>query len=136
MSWVLAEGFDAWGAEALVCLRKGEAASWGWGEGAEGEPVDDSLLFERGFGALKLKYEEERKELPHLEVWYGAEDGLIPAKGREYMRSLLVDRLKLVKEDAFHTIPSAGHDDTISLDCVMVPLLRSVRAMALSRRAE
>ncbi|ORY90904.1 hypothetical protein BCR35DRAFT_299538 [Leucosporidium creatinivorum] len=127
LSWVLAEGLDAWGEEALVCLRKGDGARWGWGEGPEGEPVDEQLLFERGFGDLKIKLEEEARPTK-MSVWFGEEDGLIPPKGRAYLRDLLVERLKLVTEDDWHTIPDTGHDQTLSLDCMLVPLLRRVKA--------
>lgn len=135
LSWVLAEGLGSWGEEALMCLRKGDGASWGWGEGEEGEAADEQLLFERGFGALKMKLEEENLSTK-MSVWYAADDGLVPTKGQNYLRDLLVERLQLVVEDDWHTIPDAGHDQTLSLDCMVIPLLRRVKTSANSHADE
>lgn len=122
--WVLAEGLESLGQEALVCLRKGDGASWGWGEAEDGS-IDEHLLFERGFTALKQKLDREGRSLK-MSVWYGEEDGLIPRQGQQYLKTLLVDQLRLVAPDDFHTIPAAGHDHILSLECMVTPLLQSV----------
>ncbi|GAA6047757.1 hypothetical protein JCM3770_001763 [Rhodotorula araucariae] len=119
------EGMDAMGAEALMCLRLG-GARWGWEEDeADGEAVDEAGLYERGFAALQRAWAERGKGV-EVSVWYGEEDALVPRKGREYLRGVLVGRLGMVDPEQWHEVRDAGHDDTLGLCCVMEPLLEGV----------
>lgn len=75
MSWVLAEQVDYMGQEALLCLRRGGGQNWGWGgeNGQESGKENPSLLYERGFLALKKKLKAEGIRLD-MKVMYGADD--------------------------------------------------------------
>lgn len=160
-SWMQAEGIDALGDEALVCLYKWrDGVRWGWegegegegngdGEAREGEGVaaadddddgmrdtqaqtqasDETRLFERGFASLKKKLQDDGRTTD-MHVVYGSDDFLIPTKGQEFLRELLVDKLGLVKASGWKVVPGCGHDETIGLECVAVPLFRAVALAA------
>ncbi|GAA5998169.1 alpha/beta fold hydrolase [Rhodotorula paludigena] len=125
MKVALDEGLDAMGLEAMVCLRQGEGARWGWGE--DGDDRDESKLFERGFAALKRRWDAGGAEARvEMSVWVPDDDGLVPKQGHEYLRALLVDQLALVEPREWHVVEDAGHDDTLARTCVMEPLLGKV----------
>ena len=117
MKRVLEEGMEGMGEEARVCLRKG--CEWGWvQEGEEG--ISEKELYEKGFGRLK----EERREL-RVKVWTAGQDGLIPKKGREWMRELL-ERKEVVREGEWRECKKMGHDEVLGLKCVVEEILRDV----------
>lgn len=116
MKVLFAEGLDSIGAEALVCLAKGEGASWGWGHEEDGS-VDPQRQYERGFEALRRAWGDNPRSAPRaIQVWYGKKDALVPRQGREYLRGLLVERLGLVERGDWHEIREAGHDDPLGLN--------------------
>lgn len=122
MTWVLAEQVDYMGQEALLCLRRGGGQNWGWGGdiGQESGKENPSLLYERGFLALKEKLKNEGTALD-LRVVYGADDGMIPKKGRRYLENLLVNSLGLVGQSDWISVKGAGHDDIVGLVSVVEP---------------
>ncbi|GAA5876760.1 hypothetical protein JCM1840_002036 [Sporobolomyces johnsonii] len=122
MAMAIEEGLDAMGEEALVCLRVGDGKCWGWDEEEGG---DVRGLYERGFSRLRHVL-AERGRAVEMSVWYGQDDGLIPLKGREYLRGLLVDRLKLVEAERWTEVEGAGHDEGLELEVVMGTLLERV----------
>ncbi|BGP13367.1 hypothetical protein JCM10213_005789 [Rhodosporidiobolus nylandii] len=119
------EGRGAMGQEALICLRQGEGAAWNWFDEREEGVVPEGELYSRGFARLKEKLEREGWELP-VSVACAAEDGIVPKKGREYLRGLLVDEVRLVKAEKWAEVEDAGHDDPLGLECVAEPLLQDV----------
>lgn len=134
MKIATAEGLQSMGAEAMLCLRQGDGANWGWDD--IDAPKDEMKLYERGFGRLETACRARGQSPPlDVSVWYGTEDALIPAKGREYLRTLLCETLGLVKPDDWHEIKAAGHDDTLGLTCMVEPVLKRV-VEAQSRLAE
>jgi hypothetical protein len=62
-----------------------------------------------------------------MSVVYGQVDGMIRARGRDYLKDLLVERLGFVEEAMWVEIPEAGHDDTLSLECFVGPMLDGLR---------
>lgn len=129
MKMAIEEGLDAMGLEAMVCLRQGDGASWGWGEpeegASEGREEVEGKLYERGFMTLKALLAKTGRHL-EMSVWYGDDDALVPAKGRAYLRELLVDSLGMMEAERWEEVQDAGHDDMLGLSCVMEPLLDSV----------
>ncbi|GAA5905845.1 hypothetical protein JCM8208_003353 [Rhodotorula glutinis] len=130
MQIAIDEGLDAMGQEAMMCLRQGGArwecpgedeAAGGGGAGA----VDEGRLYERAFEGVRDLLRAEGREV-ELSVWCGEDDAIVPEKGREYLRALLVDRLEMVDPGRWHEIDDAGHDDTLGLSCVIEPLLDDV----------
>lgn len=122
--FLLAEGTDAFGPEALLSFRIGDGGDrWGWG-GPEGdeerEGAEEALVYERGFEALKRRMDAAVPGTARLrlQVVWGMEDGLIPVKGREYLRTLVQTRLGLVKEEDWLEIEGAGHDEVTGLALV------------------
>ncbi|GAA5951438.1 hypothetical protein JCM21900_004409 [Sporobolomyces salmonicolor] len=128
MAVAIEEGLGAMGQEALVTLRVGDGKYWGWGEEEGG---DERGLYERGFTELKHVL-AERGYAVELSVWYGKDDGMIPSKGREYLRGLLVDRLQLVEAERWTEMEGVGHDEGLQLEVMMDMLLeRVIRAHRL-----
>ncbi|GAA5965713.1 hypothetical protein JCM8115_000892 [Rhodotorula mucilaginosa] len=129
MKIALDEGVDAMGQEAMLCLRQGDGARWGWveddGNGSEEPRADEMQLYARGFGRLRDGVESRGRPL-RMSVWYGAEDGLIPRRGREYLQRLLCSELGMVPDAEWHEVKDAGHDDTLGLTCVIEPFLEQV----------
>ena len=134
MKIALAEGVDAMGQEAMLCLRQGDGARWGWdddndddeSDGSAAESRNDEMqLYARGFGRLRAVVEARGHPL-RMSVWYGAEDGLIPRRGREYLQRLLCSELGMVPDAEWHEVKDAGHDDTLGLTCVIEPFLEQV----------
>ncbi|GAA5841505.1 hypothetical protein JCM9279_000674 [Rhodotorula babjevae] len=129
MQVAIDEGLDAMGQEAMLCLRQGGARWEAPGEdeaaGGGGGAVDEGKLYERLFEGLRDLLRAEGREV-EMSAWCGEDDALVPAKGREYLRALLVDRLSLVDPSRWHEIDDAGHDDTLGLSCVIEPLLDDV----------
>ncbi|GEM09224.1 RINT-1 family protein [Rhodotorula toruloides] len=129
MRMAVEEGLDAMGLEAMVCLRQGDGARWGWGEPEEGasevrEDVE-AKLYERGFAALQAHFAETGRQI-EMSAWCGEGDALVPAKGRAYLRGLLVDSLGVMEAKRWKELEDAGHDDTLGLSCVMEPLLDDI----------
>lgn len=121
-----AEGFDAMGIEALVCLRKGDGEQWGWG--MDGEERDLNGLYRRGFKKLKESMAAGRPT--RMRVWYGTSDGMVPTAGRKHLRRVLVDELALVKDEEWIEIKGAAHDDSMGLSCVMDAVFGDVANLA------
>ncbi|GAA5831042.1 hypothetical protein JCM11251_005122 [Rhodosporidiobolus azoricus] len=128
MKIAMGEGkMEGMGQEALLCLRVGEGREWGWFTAEEeGGKVEETEMYEKVFGMLKETWGEE--PLP-MSVVYGAEDAIVPSKGQEYLRHLLVDRLKLVLPEQWQVVPDAGHDDALGLTCVAEPMLARLLAI-------
>ena len=115
--FTLAEGTDALGPEALLSFRIGGGDLWGWG-GPEGNEemagAELGTLYERGFEALGRRM-AARGERIRIQVVFGAQDGLVPEQGRDYLRDLLVEKLALVAEDDWTEVDGAGHDEVRSV---------------------
>lgn len=124
--WVAAEGLGAWGDEALLSLRKGEGARWGWGEDPATGEEEEMALYERGFGALKAAL-EARGEGMRVTVAFGEGDALIPPLGRAFLKQLLVDELELVRRRDWLEVEGAGHDDLLAREVAILPVVE--RAM-------
>ncbi|KAK4699863.1 hypothetical protein P7C70_g6392, partial [Phenoliferia sp. Uapishka_3] len=122
-SYVLAEGLDAMGLEALICLRKGGGEEWGWG--MNGEEKDREGVMRRGFGELKAKLELEDART-EMCVFYGTDDGMVPAAGRKHMKEVLVDELGLVKVEDWVELKGVGHDVPLMLTVVMETIFTRV----------
>lgn len=121
---VTAEGKVGLGQEALVCLALPDARMWGWGADKDGK-IDESMLFERGFTKLKARLDARCEKL-RIAVYYGAEDGFVPAKGRAYLRDLLVTKLSLMRSEDWHEVPDAGHDDVVNREVCIYQLLDDI----------
>ncbi|GAA5884904.1 hypothetical protein JCM6882_007145 [Rhodosporidiobolus microsporus] len=126
MKVAMSEGkMEGMGQEALLCLRQGEGGgAWGWF--GEGEEVEEAEMYERAFARLKEVWGDD--PLP-MSVVYGTEDGIVPTKGQEYLRALLVDRLALVAPENWTVVDDAGHDDPLGLECVAGPMLKGLLAV-------
>ncbi|KAM0749796.1 hypothetical protein T439DRAFT_326689 [Meredithblackwellia eburnea MCA 4105] len=123
--WTILEGADAYGPEALISFRVGEGgANWGWGT-AEGELDDQSQLYERGFQSLRAKFGDSLT----IKVYFGADDGLIPLKGRSYLKRLLGEQ-ELLKEGDWFEIEEAGHDEILGLELVVDSILETVTGLS------
>lgn len=123
MKVVLREGLDGIGQEALLCLAKGDGANWGWGEGPE-DVLGEDLRYERGFAALKRAWGANPGMAPRrLRVFYGSSDFLVPTRGQDFLRRLLVDKLRLVEATDWTMIQDAGHDDIVGLTMFAEPML-------------
>ncbi|GAA5924799.1 alpha/beta fold hydrolase [Sporobolomyces koalae] len=118
------EGLEGMGVEAIMSLRKG--VTWDW---FEGETVDTDAheVYERGFERLKrIRTTEAGFELD-VKIWYAGADGMIPKKGREWFKQLLVDRLGIVGADRVIEIPGAGHDEILGLQVVVDEVVAQVK---------
>ncbi|GAA5857386.1 hypothetical protein JCM8547_002254 [Rhodosporidiobolus lusitaniae] len=129
MKIAFGEGKEGMGQEAQVCLRQGEAGLRGaWvGKEVEKEGVREGEILEKAFEALKERWEKEG-EAVRMRVAYGKDDGLVYAKGRAYLRALLVDKLKLVETEKWQEIEDTGHDDPLGLVCIIEPMLEDLLA--------
>ncbi|GAA5876840.1 hypothetical protein JCM3774_000788 [Rhodotorula dairenensis] len=126
MKIALAEGLDSMGQEAMLCLRQGDGANWGWFDSSPDERQNnEKQLYARGFERLRSAVQRSGRPL-RMSVWYGTEDGLIPQRGREYLQRLLCSELGMVPDDNWHEIKGAGHDDALGLTCVIEPFLEQV----------
>ncbi|KAM0792968.1 hypothetical protein ACM66B_002724 [Microbotryomycetes sp. NB124-2] len=148
MSMALSEGSDAMGQEALLCLRKGQGSRWHWTdkdavvpdeqeEAAMVSRDDDEALYRAGFERVQQAVEangDRSGQQLRVCLWQAADDGMVPERGRRFLETLLVESLGLVKQEDSHTVPEAGHDDMLSLECVMRPVLELV-ASSSQRRA-
>ncbi|GAA6012511.1 hypothetical protein JCM10207_009024 [Rhodosporidiobolus poonsookiae] len=124
------EQMDGIGQEALLCLRAGDGASWDWLDSADADgAVPEVELYERAFDKLRRKWDEEGTGGIPMSVVYGKDDALVPAKGRIFLRLLLVEELGLVQPEQWTEIADAGHDDGLGLECVAGPLLDGVLAV-------
>ncbi|KAM0747820.1 hypothetical protein T439DRAFT_328491 [Meredithblackwellia eburnea MCA 4105] len=147
LSYVLLEGVDALGIEALVALKKsldeggtpteregGTVAKkdlWGW-FGDDEIPEDEDEIVNLGFGKLASRIREEEEVgvgggQTRFRVFYGTSDGMVPAKGREHLRKCLVEKTGLVKEEDWKEIKGVGHDVVLGLECVMEDILEAVK---------
>jgi len=139
MAIVIKEGVSAIGEEALVCLAKGDGANWGWGADADGT-LNPERQYERGFNAVKTAWLEAPRMAPRrIRVWYGEGDMIVPRKGREYLRRLVVDSLGLVEANDWVEVRNGGHDDVIGLTVFAEPLMDMFVAAAgvgAARRAD
>ncbi|GAA5819975.1 hypothetical protein JCM10212_005634 [Sporobolomyces blumeae] len=62
-----------------------------------------------------------------VSVWYGRQDGMIPTRGQDWFKRLVVDQLELVDgETGWTDIDEAGHDEVLGLTSVVVPILERV----------
>ncbi|KAJ7848543.1 hypothetical protein B0H13DRAFT_2674987 [Mycena leptocephala] len=143
----MAESRAAMGQEALLCLHGGDAAPragaastsedesdsvWGLGAGAT-----DADVLRGAFTRLAGRYPSSSSSSSSLglqiRVVYGAADGLVPVRGRTWLKGVLEDA-GLVKRgvqededaDAWTEVPDAGHDDVLFLEEVVGGILRRV----------
>ncbi|KAJ7754204.1 hypothetical protein DFH07DRAFT_959901 [Mycena maculata] len=122
---MLAESRVAIGEEALFCLHGGDPTSdgadsvWGIGPGA----TDADVLR----GAFARLVELHPDDALRIRVVYGAADGLVPARGRAWLKGVL-EALGLVREEgAWTEVPGAGHDDVLFLEEVVGKILGRVQ---------
>jgi hypothetical protein len=155
----MAESRVAMGQEALICLHGGDAAPrsrslpspstspspgaastsesesdsvWGLGVGAT-----DADVLRGAFTRLAGRYPSSSSSSLGLQirVVYGAADGLVPVRGRVWLKGVLED-VGLMKRgvqedadidaDAWAEVPDAGHDDVLFLEEVVGGILRRV----------
>ncbi|KAJ7154493.1 hypothetical protein C8R46DRAFT_1117514 [Mycena filopes] len=123
MSRGMREGRVAMGQEALLCLHGGAPAPGGEGEsepnsvwGIGGGATDADVL--RGaFARLAERYPDDALR---MSVVYGADDGLVPAQGRTWLKGVLTTAGLLRREnDAWKEVEGAGHDDVLFLEAVV-----------------
>ncbi|KAJ7666629.1 Alpha/Beta hydrolase protein [Mycena polygramma] len=118
----------AMGQEALLCLHGSDtvpAAGEGdsdscWGVGAGATAAD---VLQGAFGRLADRYPDSALG---MHIVYGAEDALVPMKGRRGLKDVLESAGLLQSEDAWREVPEAGHDDILFLDEVMGTILGRV----------
>ncbi|KAJ7191217.1 hypothetical protein GGX14DRAFT_601138 [Mycena pura] len=126
------------GQEALLSLHGGRTAGdstsaggaqdsvWGLGGGATDADVLRGAfqrLAARGCGA------GDTDTLP-VYVVYGAADGMVPAQGRRWLKSVLESTGLLRAEDASRAwteVPDAGHDDVVFLEDVVSRIFERVQ---------
>ncbi|KAJ6517101.1 hypothetical protein DFH09DRAFT_1430832 [Mycena vulgaris] len=134
----MAESRVAMGQEALLCLHGGETVTLGstdtvgagedsvWGLGAG--PTDAAVL-QNAFARMAELYPDDTLR---LRVVYGKADGLVPAKGRAWLRGVLEDKglLRAGDEDAWKEVEGAGHDDVLFLEEVVAGILGRVEREA------
>ncbi|KAK4052176.1 hypothetical protein OIV83_002471 [Microbotryomycetes sp. JL201] len=143
MSMALAEQNDAMGQEALLCLRKADGVYWSWlggrGIGDDGQisVIAERELYRLGFERVRsairqMTMETGRPTQIRVCLWQAGDDGMVPQQGRQFLKDLLVDSLGLVDEQDSHMIDEAGHDDILSLECVMRPLLEMVASAQIN----
>ncbi|KAJ7908704.1 hypothetical protein B0H13DRAFT_2273264 [Mycena leptocephala] len=150
----MAESRAAMGQEALICLHGGDAAPrprslpspspspgaaspgtastsehesdsvWGLGAGAT-----DADVLRGAFTRLAGRYPSSSSSLGlQIRVVYGAADGLVPVRGRVWLKGVLeAERLIQAEDaDAWTEVPDAGHDDVLFLEEVVGGILRRV----------
>ncbi|KAJ6489203.1 Alpha/Beta hydrolase protein [Mycena vitilis] len=121
------EARQAMGQEALLCLHGSDIvvgsdeerdSCWGVGAGATAADV-----LQGAFGRLADRYPGNALG---MHIVYGAEDALVPTKGRQWLKDVLESAGLLQSEDAWREVPEAGHDDIMFLDEVMGTILGRV----------
>ncbi|KAK7059903.1 cellobiohydrolase I [Favolaschia claudopus] len=131
----MAESRVSIGQEALLTLHGGDAASaaesgvdggdsvWGIGPGST-----DAEVIRNAFTRLAELYPPDSRTLP-MNVVYGATDGLVPAQGRVWLKSLLEEK-RLISSPAaqWMEVPEAGHDEILSREEVMEGIFLRVSA--------
>ncbi|KAJ7908709.1 hypothetical protein B0H13DRAFT_2496376 [Mycena leptocephala] len=148
----MAESRVAMGQEAPLCLHGGDAAPrprslastsprpgaastgepesesdsdsvWGLGAGAT-----DADVLRGAFTRLVGRYPSSSSLGLQIRVVYGAADGLVPARGRTWLKSVLEDAglIRCDGEETWTEIPDAGHDDVLFLEEVVGGILRRV----------
>ncbi|KAF7348723.1 Cellobiohydrolase I [Mycena venus] len=115
------------GQEALFCLHGGDTVPgaggesdsvWGLGAGAT-----DADVLRGAFTRIAELYPDDALR---IHVVYGADDGLVPAKGRAWLKDMLESAGLMHDEDAWTEVPQAGHDDILFLEEVVGKILRRV----------
>ncbi|GAA6026111.1 hypothetical protein JCM11491_002869 [Sporobolomyces phaffii] len=125
MRLALADGLDGIGIEAVMSLR-GRGVRWEYTSRNEDEDeVGDAELYSVGFERLKDAVAPGGRFT--MSVWSAGSDGMIPAKGRAWLRALLVDRLELVPASEWREVPSAGHDEILARQVVIDDILGRAR---------
>ncbi|KAJ7484135.1 hypothetical protein FB451DRAFT_1363728 [Mycena latifolia] len=113
----------AMGQEALLCLHGAAGAAdsaWGLGAGA-----DAAAVLRGAFARLAARCPGDALR---VRVVYGAADGLVPAKGRAWLKGAL-EAAGLIRADdgeAWTEAPEAGHDDVLFLEEVVDRILARV----------
>ncbi|KAJ7859369.1 hypothetical protein B0H14DRAFT_632880 [Mycena olivaceomarginata] len=136
MRQAMGESRAAMGQEALLCLHGGDAAPggaapdsvWGLGPGAS-----DAEILRGAFTRLGERYADDALR---IHVVYGAADGLVPAKGRAWLREVLGSTGLILESDPpagtgdgatrWTEVPEAGHDDVLFLEEVVGGILGRV----------
>ncbi|KAJ7689909.1 hypothetical protein B0H17DRAFT_1201939 [Mycena rosella] len=123
----MGEARVAMGQEALFCLHGADPAPdaegggdsvWGLGPGTSAADVLHSA-----FARLAARYPDDALG---VRVVYGAADGMVPAKGRAWLRGVLEGAGLLRGADAWREVPGAGHDDVLFLEEVVGAILGRV----------
>jgi hypothetical protein len=115
----LGESRVAIGQEALFSLHGGRGGVWGVGDGA-----DDAAVLRGAFERMAERYANDALR---IRVCYGAEDGMIPAKGRMWLKGTLEELGFLKEAGAWVEVEGAGHDDALFLQDVVAGILARVR---------
>ncbi|KAJ6599699.1 hypothetical protein DFH09DRAFT_1503803 [Mycena vulgaris] len=136
----MAESRVAMGQEALLCLHGGDAAAApGAAGGGAGEEEDsvwglgagliDAAVLQNAFARMAELYPDDALR---VRVVYGKADGLVPPKGRAWLRGVLEDKglLRAGDEDAWKEVEGAGHDDVLFLEEVVARILGRVEREA------
>ncbi|KAJ6529326.1 hypothetical protein B0H19DRAFT_1274361 [Mycena capillaripes] len=139
MQRAMDESRVAMGQEALFSLHGGDAvivAGGGAGSGGRAEGEGDSV-WGLGLGAtdadvLRGAFTRLAELHPHdalrIHVVYGAADGMVPVKGRTWLKSVLEDvgLIRSGDEAVWTEVPEAGHDDILFLEDVVGRILQRV----------
>ncbi|KAJ6509814.1 hypothetical protein DFH09DRAFT_1435305 [Mycena vulgaris] len=122
------------GREALLCLHGGDAAAApgaaGGGEGGSEDSVWGlGAVLQNAFARMAELYPDDALR---VRVVYGKADGLVPPKGRAWLRGVLEDKglLRAGDEDAWKEVEGAGHDDVLFLEEVVAGILGRVKREA------
>jgi hypothetical protein len=136
----MAESRVAMGQEALICLHGGDAAPRPGAASTGEEPDSDSVwglgagpspahILQNAFTRLAGLYPSSSSSLGlQIRVVYGAADGMVPVRGRVWLKGVLEAEGLIHSEDAdaWIEVPDAGHDDVLFLEEVVGGILRRV----------
>ncbi|KAJ7912071.1 hypothetical protein B0H13DRAFT_2271727 [Mycena leptocephala] len=137
----MAQSRVAMGQEALFSLHGGDAAPRpGTASTGEAENEPDSIwglgpgpspahILQNAFTRLAGLYPSSSSSLGlQIRVVYGAADGMVPVRGRVWLKGVLEAEGLIHSEDAdaWIEVPDAGHDDVLFLEEVVGGILRRV----------
>ncbi|KAJ6599688.1 hypothetical protein DFH09DRAFT_625791 [Mycena vulgaris] len=131
----MAESRVAMGQEALLCLHGGDTVVPRAGEGDSedsvwglGASTFDAAVLQNAFARLAELHPDDALR---MRVVYGKADGMVPPKGRAWLRGVLEERGLLRAGDegdreAWKEVEGAGHDEVLFLDEVVGGILGRV----------
>ncbi|KAJ6509821.1 hypothetical protein DFH09DRAFT_1288643 [Mycena vulgaris] len=130
----MAKNRVAMGQEALLSLHGGDTVAPRAGAGEEEDSVwglgagpTDAAVLQNAFARMAELYPDDALR---VRVVYGKADGMVPPKGRAWLRGVLEDKglLRVGNGDgeAWKEVEGAGHDDVLFLEVVVRGILGRV----------